>query len=355
MYQIAGIVLLLLAPPAAFFTPFLRRHPKVRQAFASLRVRLPRVPVRVGFQPLDLTQAPAPTPAKVRRNTIIEGCTLVLAILGVVLSTGAFPDNRGTDFARLRNALLGGAALGALAIFAVNYLRSARLNFRCARSLRGFGLRGAWCSSSAEDAPLSFRDALLRETNTHKQLDITSGNGLDVLAALSHPAHNTLEAPHPALAGTTIRLLLVPPRSGCIDPERKRSSCAEEALVRLKVSPEQHWRDLQRTMEVANNWAQRYGVSMQVRFVEVRPSLHAVISGPRAWFRPWVSSGQTWMEAADTADGSNLHELIRDSFLSAWGTGAQELSYTLEAGPTGSTFIRKGVESTESSYRLTEA
>lgn len=302
--------------------------------------------MREGYQPANRDRLPPSSPAQCRTRAFVRGGILAASIICGVVVFGAFPDAKGTDFAHLRNALLSGGLLGAVIIGVSAAAHSASLSLRCASSLGRFGLRGVWRNTTVQRAP-SFRAELLKQIDETGTLDALSENGLDVLTALSHPAHVALAVPHAALAGATIRLVLLPPRSAIVDPERKRSSCAEEALVRRRVSPEQHWRDLQRTLEAVAQWQTCSDVKIQVRFLEARPAMHAMVTGSRAWFRPWLSDGTLWVDASATADNGGLFDLARDGFLSAWATAAEELSYSLAAGPTSSTVIRKGLEPTQ--------
>lgn len=352
MYQLAGIVLLLLCPTIAFFTPLCLRHPKARTLVQRILGRLPRIRAKVGYQAIDRHRLP-PVPSKrARSHALVRGGVLAASIIGGVLVFGAFPDSKGTDFARLRNAVLSGAFMGGLCLAAAALGHSALLSLRCGGALSRLGLRGVW-RKSPQPGTLPFQAALLKQIDSTGTLDALSENGLDVLNALSHPAHAPLAVPHAALAGATLRLILLPPRSTIVDPERKRSSCAEEALVRRRISPEQHWRDLQRALEAVAQWQAKADLRIQVRFLEARPAMHALMSGTSAWFRPWLSDGTVWLDATSTPERGDLFDLARDGFLSAWATAAEELSYSLAAGPTSSTVLRKGLEPTQ--LRLIEA
>ena len=149
--------------------------------------------------------------------------------------------------------------------------------------------------------------------------------------------------PHPALKGAKVRLMLVPPRSGQVDPERQHSSSAESSLNRLERLPEQHWRDLQHVMEVRKIWAEQHGVDIEIKFVEDRPVFQTMIVGRECWFRPWSAAGSAWMQVTQNGRQGQFHDMVRDSFVNSWSHANNQLNSQLTAGPTGSQMIRKGV------------
>lgn len=346
MYQLFGLALMILTPPALFAVPFVLRLPRVRLLLNQLAKRLPRrAPKHVGFQPLDSKKLPTPNERQARQKSFIQGGFLAAFSILCMASLGAFPDDTSRDFTQLRNSVLF-AVFGGLGLLAASeQFREARLSQRCTRVFDILGLRGTWSEPGAgREQPLSFRKRVLEEVARHRSLQMLGSDGLTLFRALSHPAHKPLEVPHPALAGAKIQLLLVPPRSKAVDPERKRCSCAEEALARIKVSPEHHWRDLQHALEIRNRWTTQYDLHIDVRFVEERPLFHMLHSGRRAWFRPWASSGEQWIETQGGSKRDQMHDIVHDAFVHAWARANRELCFSLTAGPTGSTYIRKGVE-----------
>ena len=110
----------------------------------------------------------------------------------------------------------------------------------------------------------------------------------------------------------------------------------------MSRSPEEHWRHVQEALEVRNRWVTEHEISIDIRFIEARPAFGQLMVGKRAWYRAWEAVSAPWLEVRD----SNSHPMVRaldDHFVGAWARASREFSFALAEGPTGSTFIRKGV------------
>ena len=198
---------------------------------------------------------------------------------------------------------------------------------RCAERMRHGGIEGSWQGSP--DDPIPFRRELLNSVLESTGVDVLAPSGLSVLALMSHPARAAFEAPHPALAGKRLRLLVLPPRSQKLDPQRTRRSTAEEALSRSGSTPEKHWRRLQRALDIQRRWNTEFGCNLQVKFIEGRPIHSMILAGSRGWFRPWFGSGEHWYEVALRDGGTDLRTSLDDHFENFWQDASEELSVFL--------------------------
>lgn len=215
----------------------------------------------------------------------------------------------------------------------------------CAERLRLSGIDGSW--HGGKDETLPFGRELLNAAQNSQVVDVLAPIGLVALEILSHPARAAFEAPHPALAGKRIRLLLLPPRSQKVDPQRRMRSCAEEALSRAGSTPEKHWRGLQQALEIQRRWNQEYGSRIEVRFLEGRPVHSMILAGPKGWFRPWYGDRSHWFEVAARGSGTDFRTSLDDAFEGAWQDGSEQLSVfqrkdgSTAVMSTGSSALRK--------------
>ena len=353
VYEVSALVLVVIGLPLVFYLPFAARRGAARKAGERMDAFLRRAPRRVAFYPLEMKPPQDPSPDHQRRICILQGTTLCATVIAALL-LATLPVEASKMYTVVRNTLLGGVIVGGVLLVGQRYLREARTTLRCGRLLHRMGLSGLWLAERGEDQPLVFRNALFDSVHRNHSLDAVACSGLSLLKSLSNPGGEPLAAPHPVLYESRVRLLLVPPRSRKIDPERKRCSCAETALARLERRPEQHWRDLRHVLDVRNDWEAKHGVNIEVRFLEDRPAFQAMIVGRQAWFRPWAASGSSWLEVTRTGHSDPLHEVVRDTFANAWGNASEELCVSLSAGPSGSVFLSKGVEVDEEVARYEE-
>lgn len=242
--------------------------------------------------------------------------------LMVVIGGGSLGVVLGTSFLVLSN-ILGGALRGVPPI----------------RRLTSLGVTAVWKSKR----PVPFQSDVVRMLKAGGSLDVICHDALDLMTALSHPAHGPLAAPNPALKQHTVRFLVLPPQSQRRDPEFAQRSTAEVGLLKLGLSPEEHWRRLATLLETRRRWQEEYGVNVEIRFLENRPSFRMICAGNRVWFQPWEETA-CWLEAVENGLQRKFFSAMRDHFVDAWGTSACELSVNLNQGPTKSTFIKKGVE-----------
>ncbi len=323
--------------------PFLIRQPRVREI---LRAALPE-----RFQPRDTGGFAAISPrAQLRvppedqlRRIVIEALGLIMVVGGALYLLG--DSNGASGHLPLPLAGLMGIA-GGLLLRKLWYIHEQLTEIRrCADRMLLGGIEGSWLG--AADDPIPFRQELLRAAQESTSIDILSPSGLSALALLSHPARAAFEAPHPGLAGKRLRILVLPPRSSKIDPQKQRRSCAEEALSRSGTTPEKHWRRLQRALDVQRRWNTEYGCNVQVRFLEGRPIHAAILAGPRGWFRPWYGAANHWYEVSARGGGTDLRTSLDDHFENTWYEASEELSVFLRKDgsaavmSTGSTAVRK--------------
>jgi hypothetical protein len=342
-----GIFVTLGAIAFAAAYPFLIRTPRVREV---LRTALPD-----RFRPRDPGGFAAVSPEEqrrfhaedLRRRVIIEAVGLATVAGATIYLLG--DTNGAVGYLPVPLAALIGIS-GGIILRKLWQLQEQLTEIgHCASRMRLGGIEGSW-RGSAED-PLPFSRELLRAVQESTSLDVLAPSGLSTLAVLSHPARPALEAPHPALAGKRLRLLVLPPRSQKVDPTKQLRSCAEEALSRSGSTPEKHWRRLQRALEIQRRWNAEYGCNLQVRFLEQRPIHSLLLAGPRGWFRPWFGSGEHWYEVASRGGGTDLRTSLDDHFESAWQDASEELSVFMRKDgsaavmSTGSTAVLKASHS----------
>lgn len=232
-----------------------------------------------------------------------------------------------------------GTLLGVAFLIVARILGNAIQSLPPVKRLTDLGLRNVWDSKR----PVPFQSEVVKMLKAGGSLDLLCHDGLEVLTALSHPAHDALAAPHPALRQACIRFLVLPPRSGRQDPDFAYRSTAEVGLLKLGLSPEEHWRRLATLLDTRRRWEEEFGVRIEVRFLENRPSFRMVSCGNRVWFQPWEQS-TCWLDVHEEDQSRLLFGAMRSHFADAWGSSAAELQVNLAQGPTKSTFIRKGVE-----------
>lgn len=156
-------------------------------------------------------------------------------------------------------------------------------------------------------------------------INILTLDGIDILEALSHPAHPPLNSPSPGIENVKIRLLVLPPRSQRIGPRCQARSCAEETLTRMGIATDVHWLRLQQTIETVSRWQDSGGPQLEIRFLEEVPVMEVVQTPGRTWFRPWFSVDDGWL----VTDGGPWQEAICDRFECAWQDSSAELSFRL--------------------------
>ncbi|MEM7163920.1 MAG: hypothetical protein AAF581_00565 [Planctomycetota bacterium] len=346
MSTIGNTLLLIATPVILLFAPALATRGPMPQVLATLLAPIRRLRKKSGLTPtgyVPLLRATAPaTPKQDLAFQGLYGFLLAGSAIGIAALTADRPLAVGADTTRLVIGLTVGTLLGGAAMYLIEHVRSAVVALRCARQLAACGVAGTWVAGPLTSRrELPFEDALIRATTEAQTLDVIDTDALSTLASLSHPAHGLLEAPHPALHGTKLRLLVTPLRCSKIDPERKRSSCAEEALSRVAVPPEQQWQRLQQLQQIQQRWRAEFSTDVEVRFVEDRPCTHLVLTENEAWFRPWVSDGNLWTEVDACHDGNlgSLHAILRDAFLSAWADAQAEPVHNPPA--QGSSFAYK--------------
>lgn len=384
MVLAAGLILLVVLPAVLAALPHVPPSPATvrcgqacrgwaRRLAAHLRLR-----PRTGFRPLAPHLA---TPQHVIRAHILRTLQSVLlagpVVVGIILS-GAWPSTRAACES-LRVIGLGGLALGIGGLFALHALRSGWAAWRLCGPLAELGLTGAWRGNFAAPA---LSDRLREALGASRELTIVcpsgvgpagfspanagpsspsgrsipgiplepdgagripclaGGAGLDgyradpadlaLLTMLSHPAHMPGWAPHPLLAGKRIRLAVLPLRNQRVHPERKRSSCAEEALRRLGITPEQHAQALQELAAVVERWERDYGVRVEVRYLEGCPTLRGILLDDVAFVAPWPATTSTWLELRATSGSGPLYQMAREGMLDDWCAGSTESSFAPE-------------------------
>jgi hypothetical protein len=326
LHPLLDILLTLAALGLAAAAPFLLQHPRTASLFSRLR---PRSRPEPGFTAL----APGLEPGAGARLPVLRAILLVGLVLTSTLALG--------DPAPVAGRLVSPVAAFLGLAFGLTLLGVMRLRRRCVNLERGMacmqetGIDGTWVGTEA--APLGFSSRLIEALGASNGCSLITPSGLSAFAALSHPAREPLSAPHPSLAGKSIRLLVLPPRSGRTDPARRRRSCAEEALTRSGVTPEQHWSRLQQALEVQQRWIEEYGCDVQVRFLEGRPVHAVVVAAEQGWFRPWFGPAEVWTAVSARPRGRDLHTCLVDQFESAWQEGAEELSVAVR--PDGTTAV----------------
>lgn len=346
MNPLLSIFITLAAIGAAGAYPFVIRHPRVRETLRTLVPERLRTRDRGGFAAVVPEEEHRLRPEDLRRRTVIEGIGLATIAAGTIYAIGDSNGLAGYLPTPLAAAI--GIAAGILLRKLLQLQEQLAETRRCAERMRLGGIEGSW-RGSAED-PIPFRRELLDAVQQGTCLDVIAPSGLSTLALLSHPARAAFDAPHPALAGKRLRLLVLPPRSQKVDPQRERRSCAEEALSRAGTTPEKHWRRLQRALDVQRRWNSEYGCNLQVRFLEQRPVHALLLAGPRGWFRPWFGSGENWYEVTSRGAGTDLRTSLDDHFESSWHDASEELSVFLRKDgsaavmSTGSVVVRKEAE-----------
>jgi len=311
-----------LAIAAAY--PYLIRHHRVQRAFRSLFPGGEKAHHHRGFAAISPSELNQPKDWMIRRN-IVEGAILT-AFVALLLFVAGNSDGASGHLSTPLAALLGvsGAILARHLWITHEQLNEVR---RCTESMRQGGFEGSWRGNSED--PVPFRQSLLFALQEATNLEVVAPSGLEALSILSHPARAVFEAPHPALAGKRLRLIVLPPRSQKTDPQKTIRSCAEEAISRAGSTPEKHWRRLQNALEIQRRWNSDYGCQIEVRFLEGRP-IHALfLAGVRGWFRPWFGSRHQWYEVASRGAGNDLRTSIEDFFESSWQEASEELSVFL--------------------------
>ena len=346
MNPLLSIFITLAAIGFAGAYPYAIRHPRVREVLRSIVPERLRSRDRGGFAAVYPEEDQRLRPEDLRRRILVEGVALAAITAAVIYTLG---DSNGLD-GHLSIPLA--ATIGVIAGVLLRKLSQLQEQLveirRCADRMRQGGIEGSW-RGSAED-PFPFRRELLDAVQQGTCLDVVAPSGLSTLALLSHPARAAFDAPHPALAGKRLRLLVLPPRSQKVDPQRERRSCAEEALSRAGSTPEKHWRRLQRALDIQRRWNSEYGCNLQVRFLEQRPVHALLLAGARGWFRPWFGSGETWYEIASRGAGTDLRTSLDDHFESAWHDASEELSVFMRKDgsaavmSTGTVVVRKEIE-----------
>ena len=311
-----------LATAAAY--PFLIRHDRVKGALQSLVPEGGKPRRNRGFAAISPSELNRPKDWVIRRN-IVEGAILTAIVAFMLFVVG---DSHGTA-GRLSTpfaALLGvsGALIARQLWITHEQLKEVR---RCTECMQQGGFEGTWQGDSED--PIPFRQHFILALQESTSLEVVAPCGLEAFSILSHPARAAFEAPHPALAGKRLRLIVLPPRSQKTDPQKTIRSCAEEAISRAGSTPEKHWRRLQSALEIQRRWNGEYGCQIEVRFLEGRP-IHALfLTGVRGWFRPWFGSRTQWYEVASRGTGTGLRTSIEDGFESTWQEASEELSVFL--------------------------
>ncbi|MCA8962112.1 MAG: hypothetical protein KDC38_16415, partial [Planctomycetes bacterium] len=303
--------------------------------FTPPRLPLPR---RSGYAPLPGRLARQAQVTDHRRFTVhhaIDGGIMFAAHVATMLTIISAFDLE--HFAWVLVAALVSLGVASLVLLVAHHVGSAVRALRPAMALEELGLAGVQPSSSLAGLRQRLLDAVRR---TH-DLEAISCDGLEILSALSHNAREALEAPHPDLRGARIRLFLIPPRSGTIDPETRGRSTAEIAVARLGISPEEHWRRLETALKVRHRWHEEYGLSITIRFLECRPLFRIIRAGTRFWFHPWETRN-AWIETRPS-EQSGINRSLRQALIEATYT-ATDTFRAPSAGPTKTTFIKKGVE-----------
>lgn len=333
MYLCLSSLLFLGAPVAAAFLPILLRKTAAAELFHCFALGSgPR-----GLRSAELRPAELNPRADRLLRTIIPGAVLFITVLGVHCARGAWPGTSAAALGPLRDSLFIGLPL-ALVPFA--FWLSVRQGWnacRCTRAFDRMGIVGTWVCPQDRDAP--FRDALIAAVGARKTLDAVGSDGLSILELLTARGADTFAKPHPALVGAHIRLLLVPPRSDAVDPERGRLTCAEEALSRLGRSSEDHWRYLRQALDVCRVWSDNSDIELEVKFLQSRPAFRSLIVGTQVWMRPWDAPEGMWIEARDQLRGQRIAAAMHDHFLSAWAYARSD--ETVAQPVPGSVIMRK--------------
>ncbi len=339
MTELLSASLFLIAPLVAAAAPYLAERYRLAQRLPL--ERLPRLS-RSGYAPLPEPFSPTPTPSAFAQPVRLSTRH---AFSGAVMFTVQFATCYGflelvetASLLVLSVALCAGILMGFAALALVREVLAAFKALRPARALSKLGVS----SVHLDKDPAAFKNSILESVRAGHELEIVCSDGLDLLRALSHNARPALEAPHPDLRGARIHMLLLPPRSGTIDYETRGRSTAEVAIARLGRSPEDHWRLLHAALEVQERWVREYGLVIKVRFLETRPAFRVVRAGSRAWFQPW-GSNEAWIETKPS-DECGLNRALRGLIIEADAQAKSEVEYPLSAGPTKTTFIKKGVE-----------
>ena len=278
------------------------------------------------------------------RLFVIPGVFLFLTMIASYGAWNVLPGPTVKHCTLVGSACFSGFCAG-LALLGVGVLlRQSYTEGRSSKLLRQMGLAGVW--QGEESAVVPFAKELMTGIQNESRLDAIGIDGRMLLRLFSDPSQPEFTAPHPALIGAQIRLLLLPPRSYRIDPERSRMTCAEEALSRLNRSPEEHWRHLHDSLQIRDRWTKEYGVTIQIKFLEERPVFSTLMVGSRVWFRPWDATRALWIEGQDEKLAHRLVSALRDQFVSFWSTASQDLKFPQAPDLTGSVFIRRGIETT---------
>ena len=347
MNPLLGIFITLGSLVFAGAFPFLIRQERVRETLRSLVPQRFQPKETGGFAAISPDEARDKQPEDMLQRCVLEAVAFVAFVGGCLWFLG---DSHGAagQLSTPTAAFLGIAGGIMLRKWwgAEERLSETR---RCTERMRATGIEGSWQGDA--DEPIPFRRQLLSAIGGSTGCEVIAPSGLSILSLLSHPARPNLEAPHPALAGKKLRILVLPPRSQKVDPLRQRRSCAEEALSRAGSTPEKHWRRLQQALEIQRRWNTEYDCQVQVKFLEGRPIHAMLMAGPRGWFRPWFGSGEHWFEVASRGGGTDLRTSLDDHFEGAWQDAAEELSVFLRKDgsaavmTTGSTAVRKPVNS----------
>ncbi|MFN0057847.1 MAG: hypothetical protein ACKVX7_05255 [Planctomycetota bacterium] len=336
-------ILFVLAPLAAAALPyFCDRFGVTRQ----LVHRLQQVVLRHRKDFLAMPRIDANNFQRSTWKYAAQGVVMIICMM-VTLSTASAVTESGDSLSVVVPGIAFGLLLGVTLLVGSYLVRLGLSALRPIHHLTDQGYVGVWASKES----MPFRRELLAAAQQHKFIEILCGDGSEELAALSHPAHAPLTAPHPALRGVQIRMLLLPPRNSRQHPEAAGYTIAEMALAKMAMSPEEHWRRLHTTLETKERWEAEFGANITVHFMEVLPAFRSTVVGPRAWFRPWEECFR-WHETAMRSDSAELYSVVRSHFLNAWIGSSPEIKFSLTAGPTKSTFIRNGVDVPTEASRL---
>ena len=347
MNPLLGVFITLASLTFAGAYPFLIRRPRVREVLRSLVPQrfLPRE--EGGFAALSPEEQRDRAPEDMLGRCVIEAVAFVAIVGGSLFFLG---DAHGAA-GQLSTPVAAAIGLTAGILLRKWWRAEERLSeiTKCANRMRESGIEGTWVGTAEETMP--FRRHLLSAIGGSTGCEVISPSGLSIFSLLSHPARETFEAPHPALAGKRLRILVLPPRSQKTDPLRQRRSCAEEALSRAGSTPEKHWRRLQQALEIQRRWNTEYNCQVEVKFLEGRPVHAMLLSGAKGWFRPWFGPEERWTEVAARGAGRDLRVSLDDHFEAAWQDASEELSVFMRKDgsaavmSSGSTFERKPVVS----------
>ncbi len=322
---------------------------------------LPLILARFGRNPRVLSKLlaswtpkkkPLPTPelglsSSLSWTNAISGFVMLISVIGVnglLVSLNSSPE-QGLTIPIAGLAI--GAVVGLFALEALSIGRQAVTSLLPTWALRESGLNAIYRDGS----PLPFRNELLRSVKNTNRLDILCSDGNQFLEAISHPAHEALAAPHPSLRRATVRLV-------CLSPEGQRrvggndQTLGELALTQRGLGSEEHWRKLQITSDTVDAWRSEYGLRVQLYFVDVLPALRFATTGSRAWFHSWNDS-RNWLEATDEVGRDGWINSLESALVEAYSFARDSIEVRLAAGPTKSTFIRKGVAVSEGNSQLT--